>query len=540
MALGRGKGPGRVRTVALFVSVILAIFVIAFSTLRATLQLDKLGQEAVFEVSIGLAREKAKRLDQQIVEQDNVIFALADPERVSDLPDRWLPTAKRETPTVRAIVMLDATDTVVSLTSRVAGGYREDEAFRHLLVHRMLYDLDLGKLPYDELRHLHKQYDGQSYLISYWARNWQGRRYLIIAWHDLGRIIRETMPMLYAAEQTESDERPRPFNVVDEEGRLIFGPPVRSGEFTVSVQFPTTLYSWRIQVAPSAGEASVRSAQRRRVIEHAMVAIACIVLFAGLVTILAAAERERRISELKSDFVANVSHELKTPLALVRMFAEMLQSGRVTSEEKRAQYIDIILKESERLSGLIENVLDFSKAERGKSAYEFQEVDVHAMILTALDACRYRAEQDAVTLDLRLNPEVGATMGDPQALQVALVNLIDNALKYGGEAKRVYVSSRRVGKVIELCVADDGPGVKKEERQRVFERFFRGEAHRGKSGVRGSGIGLAHVQHIAESHGGRIRIVGDSTLPAWGDAPAVRPKGAIFVMTLPARPLASA
>ena len=291
--MAKTSARGRVRTVLLFVSVLLAIVVIAFSTVRAALQLDKLGQEAVFEVSLGLAREKAKRLDQQIVEQDNVVFSLADPEHATDLPDRWLPTSRRETPTVRAIVILDATGTVVSLTSRVAGGFQEDEGFRRLLVHRMLHDVDVSKLPPDELRHLHQQYDGQSYLISYWVRVWQGRRYAIVAWHDLGRIVRETMPMVYAPDQNESDESPRPFNVVDEEGRLIFGPPVRSGEFSVSVQFPTTLYSWRIQVAPSAGEATVRSAQRKRLVEVATVAIACVVLFAGIVTILAAAERER-------------------------------------------------------------------------------------------------------------------------------------------------------------------------------------------------------------------------------------------------------
>ena len=108
-------------------------------------------------------------------------------------------------------------------------------------------------------------------------------------------------------------------------------------------------------------------------------------------TILLAAERQRRISALKSDFVANVSHELKTPLALVRMFAEMLQSGRVANEEKRQQYLDIIVGESERLSALIENVLDFARVERGRQPYEFaEEGDVGEAVSKAAGVYRYR------------------------------------------------------------------------------------------------------------------------------------------------------
>ena len=161
-------------------------------------------------------------------------------------------------------------------------------------------------------------------------------------------------------------------NVVDEEGRIIFGPPLRSGEFTVGVPFPTTLYNWRLQVSPKAAEELTSREQNRALLE--------------LVDAPHLVRRHRRRARhdpprppsacaasprSRGDFVANVSHELKTPLALVRMFGEMLQSGRVASEEKRKEYLDIIVRESERLSGLIENVLDFANVERGREAYDF-------------------------------------------------------------------------------------------------------------------------------------------------------------------------
>src|SRR6185369_7223152 len=120
-----------------------------------------------------------------------------------------------------------------------------------------------------------------------------------------------------------------------------------------------------------------------------------------LFVILIAAERERRLSNLKSEFVANVSHELKTPLALVRMFGELLQTGRADSEEKRKHYLSIIVNESDRLNALIENVLDFAKVERGQAAYEFSPGRLAEAVTRAVEACRVRAEREGIALEDR-------------------------------------------------------------------------------------------------------------------------------------------
>ncbi len=135
-----------------------------------------------------------------------------------------------------------------------------------------------------------------------------------------------------------------------------------------------------------------------------MLVMSCVVIVASLVTFLLTNERMRRVSALKGEFVANVSHELKTPLALVRMFGEMLQSGRVASEAKRQEYLDIIVGESERLSGLIENVLDFAKVERGRDAYDFADGDVGEAVAKAANVYRYRAEREAVKLAIDIAP----------------------------------------------------------------------------------------------------------------------------------------
>jgi two-component system phosphate regulon sensor histidine kinase PhoR len=506
------RGRARLASILLLPAVLVAVGVLAYFTIRTTLQVERLRQQAVLEATLALANEKADRLDKGIIEQDNVAFAIADPGRISELAQRWLPTAKRETPTVRAILILDEAHTVRAFASRTGGAFADEEAFRRLLVQHMCGDMELPKLAPDELHHLHRTYLGQSYLVSYWIRaatmptdnspNAPAvlRRFLIVAWHDVGRIVKDTMPSLFAEAAS-----PSRVNVVDEDGRIVYGPPLRTGQFTVAVRFPTTLYGWRVQVSPSGSDELTARFQNRALLEFVMMVFACIVVVLGVATILLASERESRISTLKSEFVANVSHELKTPLALIRMFGEMLQSGRVTTDDKRQQYLEIIVGESERLSALIENVLDFARVERGRQAYDFGPGDVREAVSRAVTVYRHQAEREGVEVTVDFEGDLQHPRVDSRAVQLAVINLIDNALKYASGSKVIQVRAKRTASTISICVIDHGPGVASEDRERIFERFVRG-AGAGTRSVRGSGIGLALVKHIAESHGGRVWV----------------------------------
>jgi two-component system, OmpR family, phosphate regulon sensor histidine kinase PhoR len=513
----------RLKSFFLLPAVVVAVGVLAYFTFRTTLQTDKLRQQSVLEATLALATEKASRLDRQIIDQDNVVVAVADPTKLEELSERWLPTAKRETPTVRAILVLDEGRTVVAFASRASGAFAEEEAFRRLLTGRMLHDMDLGTQPPDQLRHLHREYAEQSYLVSYWQRVHQGRRYVVVAWHDIGRIVRESLPMLSSDAPKSAHESasaappgaagPSRVNVVDEEGRIIHGPPLRTGEFTVGVRFPTTLYNWRVQVSPQASEELASRVENRRLLEITMVSLSAIVIVAGAIAMVLVAEKERRVSTLKSEFVANVSHELKTPLALVRMFGEMLQSGRVQSDAKRQEYLDIIVRESERLSALIENVLDFARLERGRGSYEFTEGDVGDAVTRAANVLRYRAEREGVALRVEIDPNLPRARIDERAIQLAVINLVDNALKYAPDGEEILVRATRdhSDSTVRVDVCDHGPGVPAEDRTRIFERFVRLAAGSGNHHpVRGSGIGLALVKHIAESHGGRAWVDSES------------------------------
>jgi two-component system phosphate regulon sensor histidine kinase PhoR len=185
--------------------------------------------------------------------------------------------------------------------------------------------------------------------------------------------------------------------------------------------------------------------------------------------------------------------------------------------------LQIIVSESERLGALIENVLDFAKVERGKAAYEFNQGKAGEVVARAVEACRVRAEREEMALELNIADNLPPVDLDERAIEIAVINLVDNALKYAPDGKSVNVSVKPGAETIEIRVTDQGPGIPWEDRRRIFERFVRGKTALGKQ-VRGSGIGLALVKHIAEAHGGGVWVE-DAT-----------PHGSTFVLALSATP----
>lgn len=518
---------------ALVPAIVIAVLVLGGIALRTTLQIEKARRSTVIDATLTLADERVDRLDKLIIAQDNVVAAHVDVTNLALIARRWLPTAARETPTVRAILVLDmdhAEHDVLAFASRGAPG-REDDAFRKLLLARLLPQMNVTG-DTTELRHLHHVIDQQSLLVSYWQRGHLDRHYLVVAWHDVPRLVHEVMPRLYR----ELDRGNSRMNVIDEEGRIVFGPPIKGGEFTVGRPFPTTLYNWRLLMALTTAEELGQKVERQRLIELLMVSFAAVVALAGVAIVVLASVKERRLAALKSDFVANVSHELKTPLSLVRMFGELLLGDRVPNDEKRRQYLQIIVSESERLTALIENVLDFAKVERGKAGYEFARGSIADVVSRSVEIYRYRAEREEVGVEVTIAEGLPDALIDARALELAIVNLLDNALKYAKEGGRVDVSvelgdggRKRLGvgapaadRVL-VRVSDRGPGIAPDEQQQIFERFVRGRRaneHR----VRGSGIGLALVKHIAESHGGAVRVESPVTEDGRGSA---------FIVSLP-------
>ncbi len=500
-----------------------AVSLLALVTLKTTLQVDRLREQSVVEATLSLAHERAERLERYIIDQDSSLMKSANLEDPSEFLSSWQSSAARETPTVRAVLLLDEENNIVRFVSRAQDPFREEERLRRELHRTVLSEMRLSELPTASLRHVHTNGEPSSYLLSYWRQFFQGQTYTWIAWHDVPRIVRESLAVLYRSYPLPDSLDGEHFNIVDEEGRAIYGKSPEMGASTVGVKFPTTLYRWRLQVSLSAGDALAKRVEQRRQVEVALVAAACAVLLSGLIALGLAVRRQQRLAALQSEFVANVSHELKTPLALIRMFAEMLAGGRVASEEKRAEYTNIILRESERLSSLIENVLDFSRVDEGLTL-TMGEGDIADAVRRSTHAHDARASMQGVTLEIDLTPsQMPHARIDPRALEVAFGNLVDNAIKYGSSGGRVRVSNRTRPDGYEIHVRDFGPGVDEGEWESVFRRFVRGNRTTQEPAIRGTGIGLSLVRQIVKLHGGRsyLRDVGPGE------------RGALFVVEIP-------
>jgi signal transduction histidine kinase len=235
--------------------------------------------------------------------------------------------------------------------------------------------------------------------------------------------------------------------------------------------------------------------------------------------------REMNLARLKSDFVANVSHELRTPLALIRLYAETLELGRLTAKEKYQEYFRIIREESERLSALINNILDFSRIEAGRKEYEFKETDLAELVRTTLEAYRFQIEQNGFAFEEKIAADIPPVSVDREAIARSLLNLVNNALKYSKDQKYIGVSLYRANGSVKLEVADRGIGIAPADQEKIFEKFYRcGDplVHNTK----GSGLGLSLVRHIAQAHGGNVSVE------------SVPQQGSKFIIALPIRPSA--
>jgi signal transduction histidine kinase len=229
-----------------------------------------------------------------------------------------------------------------------------------------------------------------------------------------------------------------------------------------------------------------------------------LVLAGGIALTYRNVTKEMALARLKSDFVSNVSHELRTPLSLIRLYAETLEMGRLTSPEKHQEYYRIIRKESERLTALINNILDFSRIEAGRKEYDFRETDMSELVHNTLDSYRYQLEQSGFQFEEKID-EVPPMRVDREAMARSLLNLVNNALKYSQDRKYIGVNLYRDNGSVKLEVVDQGIGIPHQEQQKIFEKFYRvGDplVHNTK----GSGLGLSLVRHIVQAHGGEVAV----------------------------------
>jgi signal transduction histidine kinase len=215
--------------------------------------------------------------------------------------------------------------------------------------------------------------------------------------------------------------------------------------------------------------------------------------------------RELAVAQMRSQFVSSVTHELKTPLTAIRMFAETLRLRRSANNRLQGEYLDTIIHESERLSRLVDNVLDFSKIERGRKVYRFEPVALEEVVAAAAQTMQYPLAQSGFRLAVAADSGMPPVRADKDALEQAVLNLLTNAVKYSGAAREIALRLHRDNGHAVIQVEDHGMGIAPEDQKRIFEQFYRAPSLENQS-VPGAGLGLKVVEHIARAHGGEVAV----------------------------------
>ena len=217
-------------------------------------------------------------------------------------------------------------------------------------------------------------------------------------------------------------------------------------------------------------------------------------------------KRELHLAKVKSDFVSNVSHEIRTPLALISMYAETLQLGRLKEESKRHKYYDIIYRETQRLSGIVNNILNFSRIENGRQKMSFGVVHLNDICDTVLGNYQYHFNEKGFDVDFKPKDELNEITGDKQAITESLINLLDNAIKYSADEKSIAITTGTKGPYQFIEVSDKGLGISSKEQKMIFDKFYRVTKGALAHHAKGSGLGLSIVTHLIKEHKGKIEL----------------------------------
>ena len=308
--------------------------------------------------------------------------------------------------------------------------------------------------------------------------------------------------------------------IANASGGIVAGPAAPPGKLVAQAQFRHLDLPWQARLY-LVDDSAIKEAVRVQFKVYAWIALITVV---AICAIAAAAgltvSRQLRLHELKNTSIATVAHELRTPLASIRMLVDTMREGRCRTDEQRREYLDLIAAENLRLSRLTDNFLTHSRLDRGQHAFTFAPVAPGTVINQAVSALR--AKLDAPDCDFTLDvveplPELTA---DRDGILTILTNLLENALKYSGDEKRITLRARSTADSVVFTITDNGVGLTRAERKRIFEPFFQADQKLTRA-REGCGLGLAIVREIVTAHGGAIEVQSEPG------------KGSDFVVTLP-------
>lgn len=486
------------------VAVVVAIGVIVISTAilsllsyHYTVGRENLAETTLVQSNIKLATQYVDRIEQRIIDNDRILSDMVDVDDRSKWP-AMVDAIRKGDFNVDMVYFLHPNGNYplyppYSYEIRnLWGAFRDNFTVK---------ELNLDELALNQPHHLHKERPNNYFFASYVMKQKHDGEKILVCFqmnYDkvvalLDKYLRDLQTNFYVS-------------IVDFENNGIYNWPIsRSSKYYYEMRFPSTLYKWILQIVPRNYTELEREVRIQRRTNLFFIIMSTFLIFLSLAIIYVAGRKERQLRQLKEDFISNVSHELKTPLSLIRMFSDILVAGRVRNQETRQEYYSIIHNESDRMGRLINNLLDFASLGRTERRRHFERTNIAQLVSKELEAYRNEVQKDGFQINVRVDTDVPDTYADPNAITMAFLNLLDNSVKYSGEQKEVFVRVGHENGFVDLSVEDKGIGISRAEHQKIFEKFYRGSSASVRK-VRGSGIGLSITKHVAEMHGGEVLV----------------------------------
>jgi two-component system phosphate regulon sensor histidine kinase PhoR len=486
---------------SLIIFLAIGLIVVSTATLSFVSYHYAVGHENLTEISLDqsnnkLASQHVDRIEQRIVDNDLILSEMIDVNEPKKWPE-MVEAIKKADLLVEQVYLLqpDSNYPIFPLYSHEIKN--QWGAFRSSF---NVKELDVGNLVLGQPRHLHKERPNNYFFATYILKETDKGDHILICYQMNFDKILELLNIRLRDLQDKFY-----VSIVDFDNNGIYGQPLSRSSKIYEARFQTTLYKWILQIMPrnySELEMNAKNERRSRLF---FITLSMLLTCLSLAIIYVGWRHDRQLRQLKESFISNVSHELKTPLSLIRMFSEMLVTQRVRNESKKEEYYRVIYNESDRMSRLINNLLDFANLARGIEFKHFEKINIGQLVTKALEAYRYEAEKAGFQLSVNVAENLPDSYADPNAITMAFLNLLDNSVKYSGNRKEIRVCAELKDGAIVLTIEDKGLGIPLAEQGKIFDKFYRVNDPSIRQ-VRGSGIGLAITKHVAEMHGGNVTV----------------------------------
>ncbi|MDR0843129.1 MAG: HAMP domain-containing histidine kinase [Acidobacteriota bacterium] len=476
--------------------IVVSTAVLSFVSFHYAVGRENLVASSLDQSNKKLVAQHVDRIEQKIVDNDLLLAGMID---VND-PEKWpeqVEAVKKADLNVEQVYLLDP-ESRYPLYPKYSPEIRNQwGAFR---ANFDIQGVGLEQMTPGQPHHLHRERANDYFFVTYIAKETaEGKRLLVCFQMNFDQIRRLLTVRL-------SDLEDKFYvSVVDYDNNVIYGQPLSRSFKVYEERFHSTLYKWMLQIRPRDYEELEAGIANERRSRQFFITLSMLLTVFSLAIIYVGWRRDRQLRQLKDSFISNVSHELKTPLSLISMFSEMLATDRVRKEEKKREYYRIIHSESDRMTRLIGNLLDFANLSRGVEHKHFERINIARLVSEALEGYRYETEKAGVAINAEIAPDVPDSLADPNSITMAFLNLLDNAVKYSGDQKEIDVRVSCDAEAAQIVVKDRGIGIPLSEQDKIFDKFYRVNTPATLK-VRGSGIGLAITRHVAKLHGGEVSV----------------------------------